>query len=224
MRRRALLLLAVEADLRARIAPRLQATGYAIELASDLKRSLKLAADYHFQVAIVAPGSSPPSLAMMRELRDTVPEMIVLAKGPDEIACLRRSLPGLDAIFLEESKEDALIIRLNEMMELANRTAHEPACPGIVHIEDCTLDLAGGIFVDAEGREVALTRAEMELLIELARNPGQFYRVTSSVMLWPVVARILFIKARILSIEVLTCLLHGFGARLSAIQRFPNSS
>ena len=173
MRRRALLLLAVEADLRARIAPRLQATGYAIELASDLKRSLKLAADYNFQVAIVAPGSSPPSLAMMRELRDTVPEMIVLAKGPDEIACLRRSLPGLDAIFLEESKEDALIIRLNEMMELANRTAHEPACPGIVHIEDCTLDLAGGIFVDAEGREVALTRAEMELLIELARNPGQ---------------------------------------------------
>ena len=131
--RQRILLVAAEIDLRARIARGLQASGYAIELASDLKRALGLAADHNFQAAIVASESSPASLAMLLELRDTVPEMIVLAKEPDEIARLRRSLPGLDAIFLEKSNEGALIARVSEIMELADRTAREAAlAPSII--------------------------------------------------------------------------------------------
>ena len=84
---------------------------------------------------------------MLLELRDTVPEMIVLAKGSNEIARLRRSLPGLDAIFLEKSNEGALIGRVSEIMELADRTAGEAApAPSIIGIEDCTLDLAAPNF------------------------------------------------------------------------------
>jgi DNA-binding response OmpR family regulator len=108
---------------------------------------------------------------MLLELRDTVPEMIVLAKEADDVVPLRRSLPGLDATFLEKSNIGALISRVGD---LANRVIREAApVPGIVRMEDCTLDLAAHIFVDAEGREVVLTRAETELLTELVRNLGQ---------------------------------------------------
>ena len=110
---------------------------------------------------------------MLLELRDTVPEMIVLAKEPDKIARLRRSLSGLDAIFLEKSNEGALIARVSEIMELADRTARKDTfAPTIIRIEDRTLDLARQILVDPGGQEVTLTRAETELLKELARNPG----------------------------------------------------
>jgi hypothetical protein len=37
--------------------------------------------------------------------------------------------------------------------------------PAPVKIEDCKLDLAGHTFVDGNGREVRLTRAETALLI-----------------------------------------------------------
>jgi DNA-binding response OmpR family regulator len=111
---------------------------------------------------------------MLLALRDTVSEMILLAKEPDEIARLRRSLSGLDAVFLEKSNEGTLIARIREIMELADRTAREDAlAPTIIRIADRTLDLASQILVDAEGQEVALTRAETGLLKELARNPGR---------------------------------------------------
>ena len=165
--RQRILLVTAEIDLRARIRRELQASGHAVELASDLKRALRLAADNNFQVAIVASQSSPANVAMLLELRDTVPEMILLAKEPDEIARLRRSLSGLDAIFLEKSNEGALIARVSEIMELAYRTARAALAPSTIPIEDRTLDLARQILVDPEGREVVLTRAETELLKEM---------------------------------------------------------
>ena len=91
--RRRVLLVAAELDLRAKFARELQSSGYAVELASDEKRALRLAHDNNYQVAILASGPSPASLELMRELRDTVPKMIVLAEGSADIDRLRRSLP-----------------------------------------------------------------------------------------------------------------------------------
>ena len=96
--RHRVLLIAGELDLRARFARELHSSGYAVELASDMKRALTLAGDYPFRVAIVAPGPSLTSLAMMRTLRDTVPKMIVVAERPDEIARLSHSLSGVDTL------------------------------------------------------------------------------------------------------------------------------
>jgi DNA-binding response OmpR family regulator len=67
--RQRVLLAAGEMDLRARFARELQSSGYAVELASDEKRALRLAADGNFQVAIVAPGPSPASFSMILELQ-----------------------------------------------------------------------------------------------------------------------------------------------------------
>src|SRR5271155_4111845 len=118
--RRRVLLVAEEMDLRARFARGLQSSGYAVELACDGKRALMLADDDNFQVAIVAPEPSPASLAMMLKLRYSVPKMIVLAEGPDEIARLRSSLPGVDAFLLKSSAASALVSRVGEMIALAD--------------------------------------------------------------------------------------------------------
>ena len=170
--RRRVLLVAAELDLRARFARELQSSGYAVELASDMKRALRLAAEDHFRIAVVAPGPSLANLAMILKLRDAVPEVIVVAEGPDEIARLRLSLPGVDEFFLRSANEGVLAARVNEMMALADRAAGECVpVPSVVCLENGKLDFRSHVFVTPNGREVALTRAETDLLKELARSP-----------------------------------------------------
>jgi len=172
--RQRVLLVATALELRARFACELQASGYAVELASDEKRSLRLAHDNNYQVAIFAPGLSPDSLELMRELRDAVPKMIVLAEGSVDIDRLRRSLPTVDEFLLTSSNEGALTACVGKLIGHTDSTACEsrPA-PATLCIEDCRLDLAGCVFVDAAGREVTLTRAETNFLKELAASPCQ---------------------------------------------------
>jgi DNA-binding response OmpR family regulator/class 3 adenylate cyclase/predicted ATPase len=169
--RKRVLLVAREVELRARLACRLQSAGYAVELASDEKRALRLAAEDNFQVAIVAPEPSCDSLAMMQQLSDRVPGMIVLAAGPDEIARLRCSLAGVNAFFLKTADQAAVVSRVGEMTATTDNELAR--VPSVLCIEDCRLDFAGRVFVDACGREVALTRAEANLLRELASSPCQ---------------------------------------------------
>ena len=172
--RQRVLLVAAAMELRARFGRELQSSGYAVELASDEKRALKLAQDDNYQVAILAPGPSSASLELMRELRDAVPKMIVLAEGSVDIERLRRSLPTVDEFLLTSASEGALTARVGELIGRTDNTACEsrPA-PGTLCIEDCRLDLAGCVFVDAAGREVTLTRAETNFLKELAASPCQ---------------------------------------------------
>ena len=133
--RRRVLLMAAELDVRARFARELQSSGYAVELACDMKRALRLAAEDHFSVAIAAAGLDPTSLAMIRNLRDTVPEMIVVAEGPDGIARLRSSFPGINDFILKSAKDGALTNRVGELIALADSAAGEGASvPSIVCI------------------------------------------------------------------------------------------
>jgi DNA-binding response OmpR family regulator/class 3 adenylate cyclase len=168
------LLVAGELDLRARFARELQASGYAVELASDMKRALRLAADDHFRVAIVAPGPGLANFAIVLALRDAVPQVILVAEAPDAIAYLRHSLPGVDAFILKSANQGALAAQVSEMVALADNAAGEcVSVPSIAYIGDCKLDLGGYVFVTPNGQEVTLTRAESDLLKELVRNPCQ---------------------------------------------------
>src|SRR5215467_8538663 len=150
--RKRVLLVSGEVELRARFACGLRSAGYAVELACDEKRALKLAADDNFPVAIVAPGPSCASLAVLQQLCERVAEMIVLAEGPDELARWRRSLTGARSFFLKTANESAVISRVGEMTAC---TANETS-PGsnVVCIDDSRLDFAGRVFVDDCGREV----------------------------------------------------------------------
>ena len=172
--RHRVLLVAEELDLRAKFARELHSSGYNVELASDMKRALTLAAGDHFRVAIVAPGPSLASLATVLALRDTVQKMIVVAEEPDELARLRRLLSGVDDFILKSANEGALAAAVSEMIALADSaTGKRVSIPRIVYIGDGKLDLGGNVFVTPNDREVVLTRAESDLLKELVRSPRQ---------------------------------------------------
>ena len=60
------------------------------------------------------------------------------------------------------------------MIALADSAASEHgSVPSVMHIGDCKLDLGCHVFIAPDGEEVALTRAESDLLKELVRNPCQ---------------------------------------------------
>jgi DNA-binding response OmpR family regulator len=172
--RLSLLLVAGDIDLRARIARALQSSGFALELAGDDKRALELASERSFLAAIVALGSIRTNPQTLRALCDALPRMIVLSERVDEVDYLRHSLSGIEAFLLNASNAERVIGRIGEMIRLGDRAREAVARPpSLMRIDGCTLDLAGHTFTDAQGREVTLTRAETELLQELARNPRQ---------------------------------------------------
>jgi class 3 adenylate cyclase/DNA-binding response OmpR family regulator/predicted ATPase len=170
--RACVLVVAQEIDLRARIARELRSSGYAVELAIDETRAVKLASSQEINAAIVVPGSSLAGLAMARKLHDTIPKMLVILERSNDMARLRCSLPEVDVLLLKSSNEQELVGRLAEM-GVPVTTGDTVPVTATLWIEDCKLDLAARLFIDADGREILLTRAECVLLRELANSPGQ---------------------------------------------------
>ena len=167
------LIAAEEIDLRARIARVLQSAGYSVELAENEKRALKLALNHKFNAALVAPSQSL-GVSMLEELRVTIPKILVLAERKDEITHLSRSLFGVDAFLLKSSSNEELVDRLAKMMAFGDTAQNGVASlPTTLCIEDRRLDLAAHVYVDADGHELPLTRAEGVLLKELARGLGE---------------------------------------------------
>ena len=81
-------------------------------------------------------------------LCDTVPKMIVVAEGPDEIARLRLSVPGVYEFFLRSANEGVLAARVNEMMALADSaTGGCVPVPSVLCLEDSKLDFRAHVFV-----------------------------------------------------------------------------
>ena len=158
--------------LRAKIARLLQPAGYAVELAADERRALDLAAHEGIDAAILVMGSGLADLAFARRLSDRVSRLVVLAERLADIARLDRSLPGADVHPSQPLDEQKLLGRLAELMA---SPGEDPAAlaPAALRIEGCRINLPGRTFVHADGREVALTRAEFALLIAFVRNPGR---------------------------------------------------
>ena len=167
------LVVAQEMDLRAKIARGLHSYGYSVELASDECRALRLASRQRINAAIVAPGSSLAGLAMARKVCAIVPKMLVLTERSEDMARLSRSLPETDAFLLKSCSEEELVGRLAELVAPPKAGGNHAPVPTILLIDDCKLDLAAHLFIDADCRELLLTRAECALLGELANSPGQ---------------------------------------------------
>jgi DNA-binding winged helix-turn-helix (wHTH) protein len=89
------------------------------------------------------------------------------------MARLSRSLPETDAFLLKSCSEEELVGRLAELVAPPKAGGNTAPGPTILLIDDCKLDLAAHLFIDADCRELLLTRAECALLRELANSPGQ---------------------------------------------------
>src|SRR5215468_707275 len=173
--RRCILVVAQHIELRARIARVLQSAGYAVELAESRKRALALATGGRIEAAVVVLSTDLAGLE--RELRDKVPRTIVLAHRTDEVMRQDHSPRGRDAL----SAQDALSVQDLDEQKLLDQLGRPPASPGsagcetapapVLKIKDCKLDLGDHTFVDGNGREVHLTRAETALLTAFVGNP-----------------------------------------------------
>jgi DNA-binding response OmpR family regulator len=162
--RKNVLVVAQQIELRAKIARVLHYAGYGTELAGNQERALELAARKDIQAAIVVLSTDLAGLG--QKLRRKIPTTILVGHRTDQIVRPGHSLQGTDAS-LDERK---LLDRLSEPAASPGSKRDETV-PAPVKIEDCKLDLAGHTFVDGNGREVRLTRAETTLLTAFVNSP-----------------------------------------------------
>jgi DNA-binding response OmpR family regulator len=168
---RRVLIVAQQIELRARIARVLQSAGYTVELAGSRTRALGLAAGKKIEAAIVVHSSDLNGLG--QELREQIPRMIMLDHRSDEIRRPEHPFRGTDAP-AQAFDEQKLLDQLREAMALPGGAGDGTrARPVVLTIEDCRLDLAAHVFVDGNGREVPLTRAEFALLAVFTDSPRQ---------------------------------------------------
>ena len=168
---RRVLIVAQQIELRARIARVLQSAGYAIELAGSRTRALELAAGKKIEVAIVARSSDVNGLG--QEIKELVPRTIMLSTPTDEI-CRSKHLPRGPEVPTQEIDEQKLLDQLREPIALPEGAGDGTSGrPVVLTIEDCRFDVAARVFVDGNGREVPLTRAEFALLAVFTRSPCQ---------------------------------------------------
>src|SRR5262249_41642009 len=168
--RRRILIAAQEIELRARITRLLKTAGCSVELAESHKRAIELAAKGGFEAAIVVHGAALDGLE--RELRDTIPKAIALGHPPDEILRRGPSPRGMDPLSVETLDEQKLLDWLGRPSAGSGEDETAPSPPSL-RIEDCELDLAQQTFVDGNGREMRLTRAEAALLRAFVASPCQ---------------------------------------------------
>jgi class 3 adenylate cyclase/DNA-binding response OmpR family regulator/predicted ATPase len=165
--RKRILVAAQQVELRARIARVLCLAGYAVELAESRKRARELAAGGDIEAAIVV--HSADLVGLGRELCAKIPRTIILGHGTDDIVRMGDLLRGAHGEALDEQK---LLDRLGELTASQKRAGDEAAPPSkILKIGGCKLELAAHTFVDGDGQEVRLTRAETRLLAAFIDSP-----------------------------------------------------
>jgi DNA-binding response OmpR family regulator len=168
--RKRVLVVAQELALRAQIARTVHSAGYTVEIAPSRKRVFKLVADGSIEAAIMVMDSGPAAITLARELRAAIPRMILVADPMDEGFRPGRSLPA-DAFLLQPLNEQELLDRLTQVMASPAGPGDDTASPSMLCFEGGRVNLAGHTFVDANGRELPLTRSEFALLRAFVCNP-----------------------------------------------------
>jgi DNA-binding response OmpR family regulator/predicted ATPase len=164
------LVLVEEPALRARLARVVQTLGYTVSPARIDRDPLREA--HRLAAAIVAPAScGEGGLALVRRLCAAGCRVIVVAGSRADIPGLSRLLPDAEAFLAQPLDEEKLAHLLAQ--DAAPQGGAEPAPAMRLRFEGRTLDLDGYTFVDENGRAVALTRAEFQLLTLLARSSGR---------------------------------------------------
>jgi class 3 adenylate cyclase/DNA-binding response OmpR family regulator len=168
-----ILVVAQQTALRAAVARVLQPAGYTAEIASGEKRARQLIAEGQFEGVIVAAGAlNTGGLALIREMQGLVGKLVVLADGPNEVKRFNRSFPDA-LVCLSRPLDHEKVLAFLDLKVLGNAAIREPeTIPRLLRFERRTLDLAGHVFLDADGRELPLTAAEFSLLAAFVQRPG----------------------------------------------------
>lgn len=164
------MVLAADARLRADLAVGLKGAGYAVELASSGRRAIELASVLNLHAAIISLDLIDELFPRLNELRARVRRLILLDSKEDSGGLRIPAVNVADAVVSQPIELRALLAALRDNSGIKDVQGPDA---GLLAFEAGTIDAVGRTFHNADGREVALTRAEFNLLHTLARNAGR---------------------------------------------------
>src|SRR5262245_57418292 len=167
MMKRRILVAADDAGFRATLARWLIAAGYSVELAESAKHARKVLANERIGLAIVASDQRDGN-DLACELRAAV-DRLILVTAPTN-GSMGQAIRA-DGYLSTPLREDEVLAQIDAAFGTETKAAE--ATPELLRFAGYALDAVGGSCLDASGRLVALTRAELTLLLSLARRPGR---------------------------------------------------
>jgi two-component system, OmpR family, response regulator len=167
MMKKRILVAANDAGLRAMLARWLIAAGYSVELAESAKHARRVLANERIGLAIVASDQRDGN-DLACELRAAVDRLIVVTAPTNGSMGQAARADGYLSIPL---REDDVLAQIDAAF--GTETKAVEAAPEPLRFAGYALDAVGRSCLDASGRVVTLTRAEVTLLISLARQVGQ---------------------------------------------------
>lgn len=167
-----ILVVALDAQARAMLARWLLGAGYAVELAESPRRAREVIANTDIALAIVAPhGLGSAAFELTRQLDSRIGHLIVVEDETGASAASAGTPVASDARISWPLREPDVLARVKSALDAAARKPSSD--PQLFHLAGYTLDADQRVCVDADGREVSLTRAEFSLLLALASQPGR---------------------------------------------------
>jgi DNA-binding response OmpR family regulator len=167
MMKKRILVVANDAGFRATLARWLIAAGYSVELAESAKHARRVLANERIGLAIVASDQRDGN-DLACELRAAVDRLIlVTASTNGSIGQAVRA----DGYLSRPLREDDVLAQIDAAFGTETKAAE--AAPELLRFAGYTLDAVGRSCLDPSGRVVALTRAELTLLLSLARRVGR---------------------------------------------------
>jgi two-component system response regulator ResD len=162
------------------VARYLERAGYRTRIAGDGAQALEAAAQQRPDLVVLdlmLPRID--GLEVMRRLaslalgyhdRDRIPVILLTAKGEESDRVIGLRL-GADDYVVKPFSPAELVARVDAVLRRVDTApSHEPA----IELEDLTIDPAARR-VFARGEEVTLTQREFDVLLFLARHPGQVF-------------------------------------------------
>jgi two-component system OmpR family response regulator len=169
MTKQRILVVGDDTGLRATLARWLIAAGYSVELAESAKRAREVLANERIGLAILASERSDGG-DFARELRAAVDRLILVTAPADGASLPTGHAVRADGYLARPLREDDVLAGIDAA--LRTQADAEPT-PDVLRFAGYTVDAAGRSCLDANGRAVSLTRAELALLLSLARRPGR---------------------------------------------------
>ena len=170
MAKQRILVVGDDAGFRATLARWLIAAGYSVELAESAKHARRVLANERIGLAIVALDQLDRS-NLASELRAAVDRLILVTAPTSDSSLPMGVAVRADGYLPSPLREDDVLARIDAVLGIETNAAD--VAPELLRFAGCTLDAVGRNCFDASGRAVALTRAELTLLLSLARQPGR---------------------------------------------------
>ena len=151
----------------------LERAGFRALQAHDGRTALSTASRERPDLAVLDLGlPDVDGLDVLRRLRERspIPVVILTARGEETDRLIGLEV-GADDYVVKPFSPKEVVARVRAVLR---RTEQLPAAGPVVRAADVTIDL-DRMRVDAGGRDVELTKTEMQILATLARQPGRVF-------------------------------------------------